>query len=690
MGNPAYAYCTEIMGYEYEVVTMHDGAQDGFCKMPDGLVCPQWDFYSGKCGQEYSYCVQIGANLELHNDGKDPFSREYSICVDKKGQELGSFWDLSGYRMVTSDFDKGLFLLENAEELVSPLPPTRDIPSSFDWRNYGGIDWMTSVKNQLNCGSCWAFSSVGLAEAQNNIIPSDPNIDLNLSEQYLVSTCCDWCGDCDGGVEIYGLEYIRDEGVPDEDCYPYMATNSLCSARCVDYTSRLKYIPNAHWARNTSEPYQYTESDIKNIISNYGPVTFGIGIDTPSGSYFDDDILRCEHDIPSDGTYYADHAVLGVGYNDEGGYWIVKNSWGSAWNGDGYFKLGYNECNVAHTRIGWVESDLPNTNQAPIANAGPDQVVTTNSPVTLNGSGSDDPDNNDPITYQWTQTAGTSVSLSSSTVANPTFTSPAASGLLTFRLVVTDSLGLASAPDSVNIFNGIEPSFELYLPLIMKPGSTGFNSQFNGNADGWEVHSGMWYYDDTSLFTYGNAGNLSTVSYAADFTNLDYKVQLARAGSQLNGNQLFIRGKPDPLSLIGEWYEGYIFQYSANGNYSILKTINGVTSEIKSWTFSSAINQGYTWNTLRITANGGTLKFYINGSLVWSGTNTSLTSGRVGIGMYLASTSTTDWLVVDWATLTTSVSTSVSDLDQISPEQQLLNDAMESNSSGDLYNAPLD
>ncbi len=282
------------------------------------------------------------------------------------------------------------------------------------------------------------------------------------------------------------------------------------------------------------------------------------------------------------------------------------------------------------------------------------------------------------------------MSLSSSTVANPTFTSPAASGLLTFRLVVTDSLGLASAPDSVNIFNGIEPSFELYLPLIMKPGSTGFNSQFNGNADGWEVHSGMWYYDDTSLFTYGNAGNLSTVSYAADFTNLDYKVQLARAGSQLNGNQLFIRGKPDPLSLIGEWYEGYIFQYSANGNYSILKTINGVTSEIKSWTFSSAINQGYTWNTLRITANGGTLKFYINGSLVWSGTNTSLTSGRVGIGMYLASTSTTDWLVVDWATLTTSVSTSVSDLDQISPEQQLLNDATESNYSGDLYNAPLD
>lgn len=495
MGNPAYTYCTEIMGYDYEVVTELDGAQDGFCKMPDGLVCPQWDFYSGKCGQEYSYCVQNGASLELRNDGKDPFSREYSICIDKKGQELGTFWDLSGFRLVTTGFDKDLFPLENDEDLDSSLPPVRDIPSSFDWRNYGGIDWMTSVKNQLSCGSCWAFSSIGLAEAQNNIISSNPDIDLDLSEQYLVSDCCD-CGDCEGGIEPFALYYIRDFGVPDEACYPYISADSLCSAKCADYDSRLKFVPNAHAAFNFSEPYEYTEENIKSIISFYGPVTFGIGISTPSGSYWDGEILRCKHDIPSDGTNYMDHAVLGVGYDDAGGYWIVKNSWGTGFGEDGYFKLGYNECNVAHTRISWVESELPNTNQAPIANAGPDQVVTTTSLVTLNGSGSYDPDGNTPITYKWTQTAGTSVTLSSLTAANPTFTSPEAPGLLTFSLVVTDSLGLASAPDSVNIFNGIEPFFELYLPLVMKGGFTDpiINGGFELGHVGWSEYTKNNYF----------------------------------------------------------------------------------------------------------------------------------------------------------------------------------------------------
>src|SRR5262245_47071172 len=85
-------------------------------------------------------------------------------------------------------------------------------------------------------------------------------------------------------------------------------------------------------------------------------------------------------------------------------------------------------------------------NTAPTANAGPAQSVTSGVTVTLNGSLSSDPDGT-ILTYAWTQTAGTAVTLSSATVAQPTFTAPQvlAATPLTFSLIVTDNLAAASA-----------------------------------------------------------------------------------------------------------------------------------------------------------------------------------------------------------------------------------------------------
>jgi putative hemolysin len=364
MGNPAYAYCTQIMGYDYQIVTDVDGSQDGMCIMPAGDACPQWDFYAGKCGQAYSYCAQNGLQLETRDDGKDPFSLVYAACIDNQGNDLGTVWSLSGISMISEENnDKFIENLHNFEADPGALPQSRAVPTSFDWRNYAGADWITPVKNQANCGSCWAFSAVGLTEAQHNIMASDPTIDLDLAEQYLVSDCFAH-GDCDGGVEVYALEYIRDSGIPDEACYPYIAANSVCSDRCSDYASRLKKVPNANWTNS------YTELDIKTLLSSYGPVTLAIGFDPKgAGVYWDGDIRRCTNDIPSGGSDYIDHGVLAVGYNDTGGYWIVKNSWGSNWNGDGYFKLGYNECNVAHSRITWVSPSPPISPTSLTANA---------------------------------------------------------------------------------------------------------------------------------------------------------------------------------------------------------------------------------------------------------------------------------------------------------------------------------
>jgi len=91
-------------------------------------------------------------------------------------------------------------------------------------------------------------------------------------------------------------------------------------------------------------------------------------------------------------------------------------------------------------------------NTAPVANAGPDQTVYTGATVTLDGTGSSDADSNS-LTYAWTQTSGTSVTLSSSTASQPTFTAPTAASTTTliFSLVVTDSIGDASSADTVTI-----------------------------------------------------------------------------------------------------------------------------------------------------------------------------------------------------------------------------------------------
>lgn len=110
------------------------------------------------------------------------------------------------------------------------------------------------------------------------------------------------------------------------------------------------------------------------------------------------------------------------------------------------------------------------TNNAPMADAGSDQNVIASTLVTLDGSGSSDPDNHLPLNYAWTQTGGPAVTLSGANTANPTFTAPSSKATLTFSLIVTDSLGLAApASDEVVVTIG---TLNFYLPLIFNGAST--------------------------------------------------------------------------------------------------------------------------------------------------------------------------------------------------------------------------
>ena len=353
--NPAAVYCQE-MGYEYRVVDGPDG-QYGVCVFDDGTSCNAWDFLKGKCRPDCSYCAKNGFDTKVLDDGKNPLSREYAVCVDKQNKVVGSVVKLA---RVLEKAVKGAVSAptwESTGPRVWVAPSAFAGPDEFDWRDYLGQNWLTSVKNQGGCGSCWAFAAVGVSESIRNIYQNDPSIDLNLSEQYLVSDCVYQPPymNCCGGWTDNSFQAIINGGIPDEGCMPYIdgggcscsnncanctyssegkCSDATCSDKCADYASRLTFIGS----QGSVTPWDVEA--IKLYLREKGPLAVYFGIGSDYGGYFDGDIYRCEND---DGI---NHAVVLVGYNDTENYWIIKNSWGSSWGSGGYFKLGYGECNV--------------------------------------------------------------------------------------------------------------------------------------------------------------------------------------------------------------------------------------------------------------------------------------------------------------------------------------------------------
>jgi len=355
VANPAAVYC-ELMGYEYRIEKTKEG-EYGVITFPDGTECEEWDFYRGKCGREWSYCAREGWETETSDDGRDPFSREYAICIGDDGEVIGSVTELIELGEVLR---RGAIIVpveeEDDEEQVwtPPLRRVRDVPSSFDWRDFEGGDWMTPVKNQGSCPLCWAFSAVGVSEAVHDIYWNDPDLNLDFSEQVFASSgegpCYGW--GCNPGGSTNALNFMIC-GIVDEACFPYTASGSTpCSDMCTDWLDRLNYI----------DGYDYnvpTDPDsMKRAIVQRGPLSVNMAYDfgAVEWGYFDGDVYRCDE---AHGGYDINHAVVIAGYDDAGSYWIVKNSYGTGWGDNGYFKVGYGECSIQGNPIVAIFTNKP-------------------------------------------------------------------------------------------------------------------------------------------------------------------------------------------------------------------------------------------------------------------------------------------------------------------------------------------
>jgi M6 family metalloprotease-like protein len=200
-----------------------------------------------------------------------------------------------------------------------------------------------------------------------------------------------------------------------------------------------------------------------------------------------------------------------------------------------------------------------------------------------------------------------------------------------------------------------------YTYTAMSSGGGGFEEYFKGSATNWIKDSGSWSVVGSEwYYSGGTADYYSDTTYNQSYSSLDYSASLWRYGYDGSSNYLIVRASGS-VNSDGDLSNNYSFNYTRNGYFCVWKRVAGVDTELKAWTYSSAINQGSAWNTLRVKAFGSNLYFYINGYLVWYGTDSSLSSGRVGVGMYRNSTSTGNGFYVDWAKLTIPTSQTIQD-----------------------------
>jgi uncharacterized protein (TIGR03437 family) len=263
-------------------------------------------------------------------------------------QATGGKWvagETSMSRLSPAEQARRLGLLRHASapggKVLAAPAPVVSLPASLDWRNNGG-NYVTPIKDQGSCGSCWAFSATGTAESATLIASATPNTDLNLSEQVLVS--CSGAGSCAGGYIDEASNYIRDTGLPLESCYPYTGTDGTCSLACSNWQASVYKIQDWSWV----VPYGTTPTvnALKNGLYTHGPLAITMAVYSDFYNYVSG-IYKY-----TSGYLAGYHAIILVGYNDAGQYFIVKNSWGTGWGEQGYFRIAYSELTSA-TQFGY-------------------------------------------------------------------------------------------------------------------------------------------------------------------------------------------------------------------------------------------------------------------------------------------------------------------------------------------------
>jgi len=303
------------------------------------LAVDEWEAFKSHHGKKYNNDVEerFRMKIYLENRGriakhnKDP-QAPFKLAMNQYGDFLSHEFAkrMNGFRMELRNAS-----LHNLEGATFLTPHHFVAPKTVDWRTQG---YVTPVKDQGQCGSCWSFSATGALEGQH--MRKSGKL-TSLSEQNLVD-CSRAEGNegCNGGLMDNAFLYIKkNKGIDTESSYPYEGQDDKCRYKKVD--------AGAEDTGYVDVP-SGDEEKLMHAVASVGPVSIAIDASHESFQFYSKGIYveaKCS-------STELDHGVLVVGYGTDEGqdYWLVKNSWGPTWGDGGYIKMARNkdnQCGVA-------------------------------------------------------------------------------------------------------------------------------------------------------------------------------------------------------------------------------------------------------------------------------------------------------------------------------------------------------
>ena len=225
--------------------------------------------------------------------------------------------------------------------------------TSFDLRNVGGANYSSPIEDQGGCGSCVAFGVVAAMEGTARFTHRTPSLPIDLSEAQLFycygRAAGATCGT--GWLPEPALDKARDSGLAFADYFPYTAHDQSCNVNA-DW-------PN-HMAKVTSwQSLTNNAAEMKQYISTYGAITACFFVYQDFFSYGG----GVYHHVT--GSLAGGHCVSLIGFDDNQGCWIGKNSWGTGWGESGFFRIAYGQCGIESWHVCGIQgvnlrSWLPN------------------------------------------------------------------------------------------------------------------------------------------------------------------------------------------------------------------------------------------------------------------------------------------------------------------------------------------
>lgn len=298
----------------------------------DSYIFSRFQEFLKKENKKYSSVEEYMARFKIF---KSNYLKMESFTVDsEKSYSVGinKFADMTPQEFRRSYLNLDIKVVDTLKSKSEGLTFTTDAPAEWDWRKEGAVG---PVKDQGQCGSCWAFSTVGNLEGLYYI--KNKNF-VQFAEQQLVDCDKDQDQGCNGGLMENAFKYIESAGGLEKSTdYKYTARDGTCK---FSTTKAAVQVSSYVFAKSQDE------EDIKNFLYSTGPLAIALNADTLQfydGGIIDADASECD-------PQGINHGVTLVGYGSENGkdFWIVKNSWGNGWGEQGFFRMarGKGTCGV--------------------------------------------------------------------------------------------------------------------------------------------------------------------------------------------------------------------------------------------------------------------------------------------------------------------------------------------------------